>query len=125
MNVEPKTATRRRRSEKEHSNAETNNAKIRDEGGLESDRVGEEETNGGPVGLSRQVLVNGRWVTITGDDAEFFNFVKVISEINEMMTLPKAEQGESDATEMYCMVMGRTHYTSDGRNCRSCEIHSG
>ena len=37
------------------------------------------------------------------------NFVKVISKIDEMMTLPKAEQGESNTTGTYWMVIGETN----------------
>ena len=86
-----KTAAKRRRSEKEHSNVETNKAKIRDAGGLESDCFGEEETTGGLVGLIQQLLVNGRWVTVTGDDAEYIKkMIVIIAQMEPKMDLTVA-----------------------------------
>ena len=89
-------AARRRRSEKEDSDVETKNAEIRDEGGLENDCVDEEETE--------QVLVNGRWVTVAGADAEYIKQLIVsIAQMERKMGLTVA----SDSLDVALKQEGR------------------
>ena len=87
------TSAGRRRSEKEHSNVETNNAKIRDDGGLENCCV-DEETTGVLVEARQQVLVNGRWVTVTGGDTEYIEKLIVsTAQMERKMDLTVAIKG--------------------------------
>ena len=115
-NVETTTAARRRRSQKEHSNVEANNARNRDESGLKNDCVDEEDTTGVPVVVRQHLLVNGRWVTVTGDDAKYNKkLIVVIAQMERKMDLTVASDSldvalkQEDRTERRQMCA--THWS--------------
>ena len=95
------TAARRRRSEKEHSNE------------LENSCADEEETTGGPVVVRQQVLVNGRWVTVIGDVAEYIKkLIVIIAQMERKMDLTVA----SDSLDVALKQEDRTRKVVDECN---------